>query len=101
MTKHISRPRSLGFERTNQHIAFRFVLGKLRGIVLASYKTERDCIVVCGAQLGKLTANFERRFQLEQDGLLKEDLARLQAESPHLGLGHLYSLPGAGAANYE
>ena len=74
---------------------------KLWGIVPASFKTERDCIVVCGAQLGKLTANFERRFQLEQDGLLKEDLARLQAESPHLGLGHLYRLPGAGAANYE
>ena len=48
---------------------------------------------------GPLTANFERCFQLEQDGLLEEDLARLEAETPNLGLGHLHRLPGAGAAN--
>ena len=52
-----------------------------------------------GLQYGELTANFEGRFQLEQDGLLQEDLARLQTEPPNLGFGHLYRLPGAGTAN--
>ena len=68
----------------------------------ATHKTNKDCTLAysrTGLQYGELTANFEGRFQLEQDGLLKEDLARLQAEPPNLGFGHLYRLPGAGAAN--
>ena len=68
----------------------------------ATHKSKKDCTLVysrTGLQYGELTANFEGRFQLEQDGLLKEDLARLQAEPPNLGFGHLYRLPGAGAAN--
>ena len=46
-----------------------------------------------------LTTYFQWSLQLEQDGLLEEDLARLEAEAPNLGLGHLHRLPGAGAAN--
>lgn len=40
-----------------------------------------------------LTTDFERSLQFKQDGLTEEYLSGLDAETPHLSLGHLYHLP--------
>ncbi len=48
-----------------------------------------------------LTADLERRLQLEQDGLLQEDLSRLEAEAAHLLLRHLHRLARAAAPDYK
>lgn len=40
-----------------------------------------------------LTTDFERSLQFKQDGLTEENLSGLDAETPHLGLCHLYDLP--------
>lgn len=44
---------------------------------------------------------LDGRFQLEEDGLGDEDLARLRAEEPNLGLEELHLLPGATTPDLE
>lgn len=48
-----------------------------------------------------LTANLQRRLQLEQNRLRQEDLTRLQAQSTDFGLGQLDALAGSIAANWR
>lgn len=43
----------------------------------------------------ELTANDQRRFQLQQDRLLQEDLAGFDAQATHLRFGHLHRLAGS------
>ena len=47
-----------------------------------------------------VAAYFERRLQLEQDRLTEKYLARLQAQRPHLTLGHVDYFTGPGAARF-